>query len=83
MSEQEYADLGKYVIEHLNKLMSGEHQGTAVILPIRTKNGGMTRLTVDMPVAVDLSLGKFYHYIWVPDSQAFVLDEYVYKEKNK
>lgn len=91
MTKDEYAKLGESIINNLNKLISGEHPGSAFIVPILVQGGpGMTSIRIEMP-----SLGKsilkfrengdsymeFLHYTWVPDSQAYVLDDFVYKEK--
>lgn len=83
MTDDQYLNLGKHIINHLEKLMSGEHMGNAVIVPIKTKGGGMCRLRIEMPTNCDFWNGKAYHFIWVPESQVFVLDEYVFREKKK
>lgn len=93
MTEQEYADLGKYLIDHLTKLMSGEHRGLSVICPIRTPDGvGICRVQIDMPTISDSRLKfdknarpytEFLRYTWVPDSKGYILNDYVYKEKIK
>lgn len=90
---QEYEKIGRTIIENLKKLMSGEHMGRAVVVPIKAKCLGsgqtMTRITIDMPSLIEYkrSIGpKGYdveveHYTWVPESQAYVLNDFIYKEK--
>lgn len=91
----EYEAIGKAVVENLRKLMAGEYKGRAVIIPIRTPGeqniGAMTRVQVDLPTITTSRINfkdgnpysEFLHYTWIPDSQAYVLDDYVLREKNK
>lgn len=88
MTDEQYAQLGKYIVDNLNKLMAGEHRGTAVVCPMRTVDGpGMCRITIEMPTTMDYAWKDGervpLHYTWVPDLQVYVLDEFVYKERQK
>lgn len=90
MTEEEYANVGRYIVGHLEKLMSGEYRGHSVICPLRPKHGGgICRITIDMPtdgrsylVMKDGSVRvQWEHFTWVPDEQAFVNSDFVYKAK--
>jgi len=75
--------IGSYVLEHLQKLMNGEHMGHSVVCPIKLEEGpGICRIIIEMPTALGPS-PKFGHYTWVPGSKAYVLNDFVYKEKKK
>lgn len=82
MTNEQYATLGKYIIDNLNKLKSGEHRGNAVILPIRNEDGGTSRLTIEMPTKTISELRfetsgpvtRWHHYTWVPDDQGYMPD---------
>ncbi len=78
--------VGKYILDHLNKLISGEHKGHAVICPLRGPSGGIVRIQIDMPTMVDFVWNKdggrkALSYTWIPDDNGYVLNDYVFKVK--